>query len=164
MERPSMRDKREEPKGKGPTALGEAALRRGWEPEPEKGPWPLGTVTILFSDIEGFTAYTERLGDEAAHRLSRRHLEIVRERLAHHGGLEIKKLGDGVLAAFTSARQAVLCALAVQRAVAEWSAEHPEEAFRVRIGIDAGEPVREEEDFIGRTVNQTAWIAAQIKS
>jgi len=45
------------------------------------------------------TAYTERLGDEAAHRLSQRHLEIVREQLAHYGGLEIKILGDGVPAA-----------------------------------------------------------------
>jgi len=120
---------------------------------------PMGTVTLLFSDIQGFTAYVEEYGDEAAQALAERHNAIVREHLSDHNGMEVKTLGDGLMAAFSSSRQAILCAVAIQKAVRTPSEEGPNEALSVGIGIDAGEPVYSEEDFVGQAVNRAARIA-----
>src|SRR5207249_2485883 len=64
---------------------------------------PDGTVTILFSDIEGSTQMTERLGDQRWLQVLREHNRIVREQLAAHGGFEVKSQGDGFMIAFQSA-------------------------------------------------------------
>ena len=69
---------------------------------------PEGTVTILFSDIEGSTELTERLGDAEAAQIVVGHNEIVRSQVAAHGGFEVKSQGDGFMVAFNSAR--ALCA------------------------------------------------------
>ncbi|HVN87985.1 MAG TPA: protein kinase [Candidatus Binatia bacterium] len=122
---------------------------------------PDGTVTILFSDIEGYTALTERLGDHRAQALLRSHHRLVRERVAAHGGFEVKSQGDGFMLAFPSARRAVLCAAAIERAVAVYAADHPDEAFRIRIGLHTGEVIREADDFYGKNVILAARIAAQ---
>ena len=124
---------------------------------------PDGTVRILFTDIEGFTAITERLGDRRAHALLSAHNRIVRDQLRHHAGFEVKSQGDGFMMAFQSARRAVLCAIGVQRALAGYAAEHPEEPIRVRIGLHAGETIKEGEDFFGTTVNLASRIAAQAR-
>ncbi|MGH7899136.1 MAG: adenylate/guanylate cyclase domain-containing protein, partial [Candidatus Binatia bacterium] len=87
---------------------------------------PDGTVTILFSDVEGFSAMTERLGDERAHELMRQHNRIIREQIQAHGGFEVGAEGDGFMIAFSSARRGLRCAVAIQRAFAVWNAEHPE--------------------------------------
>lgn len=121
-------------------------------------PWLAGTVTILFSDIEGFTDYTGRVGDEAAYRIVQAHNTIIREELRRYGGAEVKTLGDGFMAAFPSARAAVLCAVQVQKRLAEYNQLHPEASLRVRLGLHAGEPISSEQDFIGQAVN----IAARI--
>src|SRR5262249_49153372 len=63
-----------------------------------------GTITLLFSDVEGFGAMTERLGDLKAHEIMREHNEIVRGEIAAHGGSEVELLGDGFVLAFSSAR------------------------------------------------------------
>ena len=62
-----------------------------------------GTVTIMFSDIAGYTAMNDRLGDLAAHDLLTRHNRIVRDLLATHRGYEVKSQGDGFMVAFSSA-------------------------------------------------------------
>ena len=103
---------------------------------------PDGTVTILFSDIEAFTALTERLGDQRAHVVLQAHNRIIREQLQRHGGFEVKSHGDGFMIAFQSARRALLCAVAVQRALAGYAAENPEEPIRVRIGLHTGETIK----------------------
>ena len=121
---------------------------------------PDGTVTILFSDIEGFTALTERLGDQRAHAILQSHNRIVRTQVASHGGFVVKSQGDGFMVAFQSARRALLCAIAVQRALARFAGEHPEEPIRVRIGLHTGETIKEGDDFFGSSVNLAARIAA----
>ncbi len=122
---------------------------------------PDGTVTLMFSDMEGFTAMTERLGDLKAREVIRWHNRIVREQLAAHGGFEVELQGDGFLLAFPSARRALLCAIAIQRAFIPYSAAHPEQPIRVRIGLHTGEALREADKFFGKTVILAARIAAQ---
>lgn len=109
--------------------------------------------TILFTDVEGSTALTERLGDARAQELRRIHNSIVRDALKAQGGNEIKHTGDGIMASFPSASRAIECAVAVQRAIAAHSDEHPNVPLRVRIGLNAGEPVAEEQDLFGTAVN-----------
>jgi class 3 adenylate cyclase len=122
---------------------------------------PDGTVTLLFSDMEGFTAMTERLGDLRAREVIRRHNRIVRQQLSAHGGYEVELQGDGFLLAFGSARQGLLCALAIQRALGADEQAHPDEPIRVRIGVHTGEALRDADRFFGKTVILAARIAAQ---
>ena len=116
--------------------------------------------TVLFTDVEGSTALTERVGDAKARDVLREHERIVREALRAHGGAEIKAMGDGFMASFSSATRALECAIAMQRAFAEQN-ESAEEPIRVRIGLNAGEPIAEEEDLFGTAVNLAARIAAK---
>lgn len=111
-----------------------------------------GTVTVMFSDIAGYSAITERLGDLAAHELLRTHNAIVRELVVSHGGREVKSQGDGFMVAFTSAARALRCAVAIEQAFDKYSMEHPEEPIRVHVGLDTGEPVRDGDDLLGRAV------------
>ena len=114
---------------------------------------PEGTVTVLFTDVEGSTDLTIRLGDEAAREVLRACDELVRQQVTRHRGQEVKHTGDGLMVAFTSARRAVACAVDIQRAIASRNRREPERAIRVRIGLNTGEVIREEEDLFGATVN-----------
>jgi len=116
--------------------------------------------TVLFTDVEGSTALTQRLGDAKARAVLREHERIVREALRAHGGAEVKALGDGFMASFSSATGALECAIAMQRAFAAHN-EAAEEPIRVRIGLNAGEPIAEAEDLFGTAVNLAARIAAK---
>jgi class 3 adenylate cyclase len=122
---------------------------------------PDGTVTLLFSDMAGFTAMTERLGDLRAREVVRVHNRTVRDQLEAHGGYEVELQGDGFLLAFGSARQALLCAIAIQRALADYNREHREEPISVRIGVHTGEALKDADKFFGRTVILAARIADQ---
>ncbi|HEX4862913.1 MAG TPA: adenylate/guanylate cyclase domain-containing protein [Acidimicrobiales bacterium] len=113
---------------------------------------PEGTVTVMFSDVAGYSEMNERLGDLAAHELLRAHNTIVREQVTSHGGQEVKSQGDGFMVAFPSATRAVRCAVAIQRALEKYAQEHPEEPVRVHVGLHTGEPIREGGDLLGRTV------------
>jgi class 3 adenylate cyclase len=124
---------------------------------------PDGTVTVLFTDIERFTATTERLGDLRAQEILRAHGAIVREQVSAHGGLEVKAQGDGFMVVFSSGRRAILCSVAIQRALAGYGARHPDEPIRVRIGLHTGEVIREEDDFFGKNVILAARIAAKAR-
>jgi class 3 adenylate cyclase len=125
------------------------------------GPPAAGAVhTILFTDVEGSTALTQRLGDVKAREVLRAHERIVREALKAHGGSEVKTLGDGFMASFSSAMRALECAIAMQRAFAAHN-ESAEERIRVRVGLNAGEPIAEEEDLFGTAVILAARIAAK---
>jgi class 3 adenylate cyclase len=127
-----------------------------------RAPSPGGLVTILFTDVEGSTALTQRLGDVRARELFRKHERITREALAAHGGSEVKTMGDGFMASFGSASGALECAIALERAFAEHNAT-AETPVNVRIGLNAGEPIAEEEDLFGTAVITAARIAAQAK-
>ena len=121
---------------------------------------PDGTVTIMFSDIEGSTAKTEELGDRRWMEVLREHNAIVREHLAAHEGFEVKSEGDGFMLAFQSARKAIQCAIETQRAFAE-RAESSDVPIRVRMGLHTGEMIKEGDDFFGKHVILAARIAAQ---
>jgi class 3 adenylate cyclase len=123
-------------------------------------PAPSGLVTILFTDMESSTALTQRLGDAKAQEVLRTHNAIVRDALKAHGGSEIKHTGDGIMASFPLASSALGSAIAIQRAVAAQVREHPEMPLQVRIGLNAGEPVAEDEDLFGTAVQLAARICA----
>jgi class 3 adenylate cyclase len=124
---------------------------------------PDGTVTILFSDIEASTQLNERLGDVRWLQLLRTHHAIVREQVHEHGGYEVKAQGDGFMVAFASARRAVHCARAIQRAIDARLGEHPDGSIRVRIGLHTGEAIRDEADFYGKNVVLAARITDQAR-
>jgi class 3 adenylate cyclase len=134
-------------------------LREG--EEAAAGVAPSGLVTILFTDMEGSTALTQRLGDAKAQELLRTHNRIVRDALKAHSGSEIKHTGDGIMASFASASRALECAIDIQRALAQHNESNPDLPIRVRIGLNAGEPVAEEEDLFGTAVQLAARICAQ---
>jgi class 3 adenylate cyclase len=119
-----------------------------------------GIVTLLFSDIEGFSRMTEDLGDEEAHRIVQSHNALVREQLRFFDGLEVEMQGDAFLLAFPSPPQAVACAVKIQRAFAAHNQRYPERPIRVRMGLHLGEAIRDAERFFGKTVIVAARIAA----
>jgi class 3 adenylate cyclase/tetratricopeptide (TPR) repeat protein len=124
---------------------------------------PTHPLVIMFTDMEGSTAAIERLGDAAAHELFRMHDAILRAALVVHGGAEVSHTGDGLMATFRSASGALACAIAIQRALARHSAEHPALAVRVRIGLNAGEPIAERELVFGAAVHAAARICARAR-
>jgi len=134
----------------------------GMEMEPARDADDRGQapVTILFTDIEGSTALTQRFGDARAQEVLRVHNDIAREALRTHGGSEIKHTGDGIMASFASGSRAISAALAMQRGFSAHDESHPEAPIRVRIGLNAGEPVAEEGDLFGTAVQMAARIAA----
>jgi class 3 adenylate cyclase len=119
---------------------------------------PAGTVTFVFSDIEGSTALLKRLGDGYGDVLSE-HRRITRETFARHGGVEIDSQGDAFFFAFARARDAVTAAVSVQRAHADhdWP---DDERVRIRMGLHTGEPAVGEEGYLGLDVVRAARIAA----
>ena len=119
-----------------------------------------GTRTVLFTDIVGSTDMTQRLGDAVAMVVVEAHDKIVREALAAAKGREIKHTGDGIMAAFVSAVSAIRCGMAVQDAIARHRGTSPGEAFQVRIGIAAGEPIEHHNDLFGSTVQLAARLCA----
>jgi class 3 adenylate cyclase len=124
---------------------------------------PDGTVTIMFSDIEDSTPLAGRLGDLRWQELLRAHNAIIREQIRAHAGFEVKTMGDGFMVAFQSARRALECAIAIQRALgagATGGSPLPE-PVRVRIGMHSGEAVKDEDDFYGNNVILASRIAAQ---
>jgi class 3 adenylate cyclase len=145
--------------GEDPTFVDEVALTIE-EERPNMGSLaaPDGTVTMLFSDIEASTALNERLGDVRWLQLLRTHNAIVRDQVREHGGYEVKAQGDGFMIAFASARRAVHCARAIQRAIDTRLTDHPAGAIRLRIGLHTGEAIKDEADFYGKNVVLAARI------
>jgi YVTN family beta-propeller protein len=118
-----------------------------------------GTVTFLFTDIEGSTALLRRLGRDRYGDLLRRHQALLREVFAANRGEEIDTQGDGFFVAFRSATDAVAAAVDLQRAlVAE---EWPEGVeVRVRVGIHTGEAASAEQRYVGFSVHRAARIGS----
>jgi adenylate cyclase len=116
--------------------------------------------TILFTDMERNTELLQRLGDERWRALLREHERITRSRLAAHGGTEIKTTGDGFMVSFASAADALECALGLQRAFAARNAG-AEQTILVRCGLNAGEPIAEDDDLFGTAVTVAARIMSE---
>ncbi len=117
-----------------------------------------GLRTILFTDLVGHTEMMRRLGDDGGRAVLREHERITRELLKQHGGAEVKTMGDGFMASFSSVTKAMDCAIALQRAFAA----HEGEPLHVRVGLNAGEPIEEDGDLFGSTVIMASRIAAKV--
>jgi class 3 adenylate cyclase len=115
-----------------------------------------GIRTVLFTDIVDSTTLTHSLGDEAALGLFGVHDTIVRDALSALGGREVKHTGDGIMASFVSAAGAVRCAIQIQRELAKHDGANPERPLKVRVGAAAGEPVEQNNDLFGSTVQLAA--------
>jgi adenylate cyclase len=109
-------------------------------------------ITLMFTDLEGFTAYAASRGDRAAVRLLRRHDEAVLPAIKQYRGRILKRLGDGLMVAFPSPSDAVKAALAMQQAARQLR-------LKLRIGIHAGQARSREGDLIGHDVNIASRIA-----
>ena len=118
-----------------------------------------GDVVIAFSDIEDSTAHNEALGDREWVRVLERHNRLIQNLVDGHDGHVVKNQGDGFMIAFADAGRAVLCGIAVQRALFEDADRW--EGIRVRIGIHLGPSVRRGDDLFGRNVAMAARIAGQ---
>ena len=110
------------------------------------------TASIMFTDLEDSTQMLTRLGDEENQTLLASHSKIIRDQLDKYGGVEVKTMGDGFMLAFYSARKAVSCAVDIQRDLQEFNRENPERQLKVRIGLNLGEVIKEEEDYFGSAV------------
>jgi class 3 adenylate cyclase len=110
---------------------------------------------VMFTDIVDSTGMTGRLGDSRAVEMIRAHDALVRRALNDVGGREIKHTGDGMMACFGDAGVAVDCARAIQRAFDAFNLGRAEK-LRVRIGIDAGDPIEDSNDLFGATVQKAA--------
>jgi class 3 adenylate cyclase len=119
---------------------------------------PAGTVTFLFSDIEGSTGLLKRLGERYAELIAD-HRRIIRDTFGEHGGIEIDRQGDSFFFAFARAREAVAAAVEAQRAHAacEWPGG---ENVRVRMGLHTGEPAVGAEGYLGVDVVRAARLSA----
>jgi class 3 adenylate cyclase len=119
---------------------------------------PGGTVTFLFTDIEGSTRLLQELGD-AYGEVVRDHRRILRDHLGEKGGTEVDTQGDAFFYSFPRAREAVGGAVAAQRALAD-HAWPDEKEVRVRMGIHTGEPSVGDEGYLGLDVVRAARICS----
>jgi class 3 adenylate cyclase/DNA-binding NarL/FixJ family response regulator len=116
---------------------------------------PTGTVTFLFSDIEGSTRLLKQLGRERYGEVLRQHNEVLRSAFGTHEGIEIDRQGDAFFFVFRSAGTAIAAAVAAQRAMAE--IDWPDDGrVRVRIGLHTGEASVNGEGYVGFAVHQAA--------
>lgn len=119
-----------------------------------------GIRTVLFTDVVNSTTLTQSVGDKAALAILGVHDTIVRDALSALGGREVKHTGDGIMASFVSAASAVRCAIQIQRELDKHAQVNPEHPLKVRVGAAAGEPVEQNNDLFGSTVQLAARLCA----
>ena len=118
---------------------------------------PSGVVVLMFTDLEGFTSYVDKHGDDVAYNLLKQHQNIIENTVQRFDGFLVKTIGDGTLVSFASAKNALKCAAEIQQTLID--IDFP---LRLRIGLHAGEPSQNEErDLIGHTVNITERVMSQ---
>lgn len=130
------------------------------QPPPPKA----ATFTFLFADLRDYSAFVERRGDAAAAELIHDYRDLMRRQIAAAEGAEIKTEGDSFYVVFDSAQQAMRCAIAIQRAAARANAQRPDRPIHIGVGLNAGEPVREGDGFVGSAVNVAARLAQNAKA
>ena len=148
-----------------------AFLGRIEDPQPAKPTTSTGDIPIIesafriimFTDMEGSTTITTRLGDEKSMELLRTHDAIIRNAIKIHGGSEVKHTGDGFMISFSSVSHAVECAISIQRDINSYNKKDPVTPLHLRIGLSAGEPVTEGGDLFGSTVQLAARICDHAK-
>lgn len=117
-----------------------------------------GTIAVMFTDIVGSTAMTQNHGDAAAQEVVRTHNRIVRAALTTYHGKEVKHTGDGIMASFANTANSVGAAIYIQRKTFESNATNPAVPLGIKIGINAGEPIVEDDDLFGTMVQLSARI------
>ena len=117
---------------------------------------PTGTVTLLFTDIEGSTRLLQELGRERYVEALTIHRTLLREAFTRHGGVEVEMQGDSFHFSFRTAREAAAAAATGQRALAEHA--WPTEPIRVRIGLHTGEPMVADDLYAGLDVHRAARV------
>lgn len=121
-------------------------------------------IAIMFSDIRGFTSYTARQGDRAAYCLSQLHEALLKERIEDRGGIVVKTMGDGIMAAFSEPYDGVHAAIAIQQAIRYNNNNGPpHEEIGVGIGLASGTPVMPAADMIGHSVNLSQRVSSLAK-
>jgi class 3 adenylate cyclase/pimeloyl-ACP methyl ester carboxylesterase len=114
---------------------------------------PMGTVTLLFTDLERSTEMLQELGDDEARVVWRDHFRLLRNAVATRGGYEVKNLGDGLMVVFGSALDALACSVAMQQSVHRHNREQAKgRRLSVRVGLHIGEPIRDQDDYFGTPV------------
>jgi len=126
--------------------------------KPKKKEEELGPVTVLFTDLAGSTAMTQALGDAGAQQVVRAHNRIVREALSQWAGKEVKHTGDGIMASFVKTSDSLDAAIQMQRESAKERERNPDLPLHLKIGINSGEPISEDNDLFGSTVQMSARI------
>jgi adenylate cyclase len=117
-----------------------------------------GTIAVMFTDIVGSTQMTQTHGDQAAQEVVRTHNRIVRAALTMLDGREVKHTGDGIMASFNNTANAVEAGMYIQKQIGVANAADPDLPLAVKIGINAGEPIIEDNDLFGTTVQLSARI------
>ena len=117
-----------------------------------------GPLAVMFTDIVGSTKMTQEHGDEGAQTVVRTHNRIVRSALKMHGGREVKHTGDGIMASFTKSAASVTAAIVMLEGLKAHNAKGAELPLHMRVGINAGEPIVEDNDLFGTTVQMAARI------
>ena len=142
-----------------------AFLGRLEDPSPASGEPTVDSAfrAIMFTDLEGSTQMISALGDDKSMELLRLHNALTRDALRAHSGREIKHTGDGFMTSFISAVSAVECAIDIQKTMARHNEENPTAVMNLRIGINAGEPVRNDKQLYGASVNLAARLCAHAK-
>ena len=123
-----------------------------------------GPVTVMFTDMVGSTALTQAKGDAVAQQVVRAHNRITRDALTDCAGREIKHTGDGIMASFTSTSSGVEAAIKIQRGTVVHNKANPDLPVYIKIGINAGEPIAEDDDLFGTTVQLAARITDKAQS
>ncbi len=121
-------------------------------------------MTVMFTDMVGSTDLTQARGDIAAQEIVRKHNAIVRTALTQFAGREVKHTGDGIMASFASAANAVDATIQIQRQTAAHNEKQPNLPLHLRIGLNSGEPIQEEDDLFGSTVQLAARVCAATQS
>ena len=125
---------------------------------PEKRAEVPQMFTFMFTDIAGSTAMTQKLGNAGAQKVVRAHNTAVRNGLASFQGHEVKHTGDGIMATFPDGIHAVAAAVQILKEVQTYNAANEMFPLTIRVGINTGEAVEEENDFFGTAVQLTARI------
>ena len=130
-----------------------------WNRE-EVTPAMTGTVAVMFTKIVGADEFMSAHGDAAARELTAAHDTVVRSAIEDFEGREIKHLGDGIMASFPQTSAAVEAAIRMQREAHRTGGEGSAQAFGMCIGVNAGEPIAEDDDLFGTTVQIAARMCA----
>ncbi|MGB1876149.1 MAG: adenylate/guanylate cyclase domain-containing protein, partial [Rhodospirillaceae bacterium] len=125
---------------------------------PEKRAAVPNVFTFVFTDIVGSTAMTQRLGNAGAQKAVRAHNDAVRGAIQQYNGREVKHTGDGIMATFPDGPSAVAASIQMLQGVSCHNQASPDVPVEIRVGVNTGEAVEEENDFFGQAIRMTARI------